>query len=782
MNKITGYRGGKSRPYFVAASMLWCLALLCFSTAAAQTSRDAPPGTITGIVTDQNARAIAGADVFLYSLPVLIAQTRTDNEGRFTLNTRGSTQGTIFITHNGFSAYELEWNSSANGGPFTIVLKPAMLSEEVVVSATRIESRVGETAASVAVVSREDLADTAAVTIDDALRQVTGFQLFRRTSSRVANPTTQGVSLRGLGASGASRALVLADGVPLNDPFGAWVYWGRVPRESIERIEVLRGGASSLYGSGALGGAINILTNEPDRPHLRFSTSYGTQNTAEASLFAGTEWKGWGLGLAAEGFRTDGYIPIEEGSRGPIDVAADSRRGTVDLRIGRKFTENANAFARGSIFREDRGNGTPAQTNRTYIRQFTTGGDASSQTFGTLAVRLYIASQVYDQTFSAIADDRASENLLRLQRVPAEVFGFSGQWSRAVGNDHTLVAGFEIREVRGTSDETVIAQGRSTSLVSSGGRQRTFAVFGEDIFRVTQNLSIIAKLRYDHWKNFAGHTTTRSLLVPGQVTETVFPDRTESAFSPQLSVLFQATSQFSLFASAYRAFRAPTLNELYRGFRVGDVLTLANEDLRAERLTGAEAGVNFRADRPNIEVRTTFFWSEVDQAVANRTLFVTPNLITRQRQNLGRTRSRGVEVDLDYRPHRKFILTGGYLLVDATVVEFPENPALVGRMIPQIPRHQFTFQARYTDPTRFDLGLQGRGSSGQFDDDQNLLPLDPYFTLDALASKRIKRNLEVFAAIENLFDQRYEVGRTPVTTVGPPRTFRAGIRLNFGTR
>src|ERR671929_131193 len=111
--------------------------------------------------------------------------------------------------------------------------------------------------------SRRRSWSTSAATLDDALRQVPGFTLFRRTGSRVANPTSQGVSLRGVGASGASRALVLADGIPLNDPFGGWVYWGRVPRASVERIEVLRGGASSLYGSSALGGVVNLITRRP---------------------------------------------------------------------------------------------------------------------------------------------------------------------------------------------------------------------------------------------------------------------------------------------------------------------------------------------------------------------------------------------------------------------------------------------------------------------------------------------------------------------------------------
>ena len=118
----------------------------------------------------------------------------------------------------------------------TLVASAALAqSETITVTATRTETRIGDTPASVVVLSREALQTTAAATTDDALRQVPGFTLFRRSGSRTANPTTQGVSLRGIGASGASRALVIDDGIPLNDPFGGWIYWGRVPRSAIER-------------------------------------------------------------------------------------------------------------------------------------------------------------------------------------------------------------------------------------------------------------------------------------------------------------------------------------------------------------------------------------------------------------------------------------------------------------------------------------------------------------------------------------------------------------------
>src|SRR4029078_13297747 len=110
-------------------------------------------------------------------------------------------------------------------------------------------------------VSNRELEVAGAQTLDDVLRQVPGFSLFRRSGSLTANPTAQGVSLRGVGASGASRALVLLDGVPLNSPFGGWVYWTRVPRVNIENVSVQNGASSSLYGSGALGGVVNITSD-----------------------------------------------------------------------------------------------------------------------------------------------------------------------------------------------------------------------------------------------------------------------------------------------------------------------------------------------------------------------------------------------------------------------------------------------------------------------------------------------------------------------------------------
>ncbi len=160
------------------------------------------------------------------------------------------------------------------------------------------------------------------------------------------------------------------------------------------------------------------------------------------------------------------------------------------------------------------------------------------------------------------------------------------------------------------------------------------------------------------------------------------------------------------------------------------------------------------------------------------TLQTTPALITRQRQNLGRTRSRGVELETEARLNQFWHLSAGYLFDDATVVRFPANTALEGLMIPQVPRHQATFQARYANPSIITIGFQGRASSAQFDDDQNLFRLGSYFTLDLFLSRRVAPGLEAFVAAENLFGQRYEIGKTPLITLGPPTLVRAGFRFS----
>jgi len=743
----------------------------------------APQGTkrVEGVVTDQNGAPISGAEVTFSGKAAPVTRA-TDAEGRFVFDAEGDS-AMLTIRARGFETASRVWKvTDQDSARVKITLNAERLSEQMTVTASRTETRVSDTAASVAMLSAEDLSTTSALTLDDALRQIPGFSLLRRSGSRTANPTSQGVSFRGVGPSGASRAVVLADGIPINDPFGGWVFWGRVPRESLSRIEVVQGGASSLYGTGALGGVINLIGRDARDSALSFETSYGNEQTPDVSLFAGGRLFQWAAQLSAEAFHTDGYVLVDEAERGRVDTKAGAEHKTLDLTLERLISDRGRIFLRGSLFDESRENGTPLQTNNTYIRQVSLGSDLQSTRAGSFSARVFALTEIYNQDFTSIAADRNSETLTRSQRVPAQEVGTLTQWSRAAGSRQTFVAGVDAREVRGASDELVFVAGRVTSSVGSGGRERTIGVFAQDMIRITPRWLLTLGVRGDRWRNYDALSSSRPLPAQTPVTNTRFADRIETAFSPRVSLLHKLTDNISLKVSGYRAFRAPTLNELYRSFRVGSVLTLANDKLRAERLTGGEAGASVEAFDKKLNVRGTFFWSEIIRPVANVTLTVTPALITRQRQNLGRTRSRGVEVEAEARITNTVNISGGYQFLDATVLKFPANTSLEGLLIPQVPRHLLTFQARYSNPRRLTVSFQGRAGGSQFDDDQNQFRLDRYFTLDAFASRSLGHGVEVFGALENLTGQRYDIGRTPLLTVGPPLLARIGVRFHLGSR
>jgi len=623
---------------------------------------------------------------------------------------------------------------------------PPAASETIVVTATQTKTRLSDTPTSVVVISREAIQTTAASTTDDALRQVPGFTLFRRSGSRSANPTSQGVSLRGVGASGASRALVLDDGIPLNDPFGGWIYWGRVPRLAIDRIEVVRGGASDLYGSGAMGGVVQFIRRTND--DVAFESSAGNEGTGTASLFAAMKRGDWSGSIDADFLTTSGYILVQPSQRGIVDVDADTRHTTLDAAL-----RYSSSFLRLSHYSESRNNGTPLQINDTSIRQIAAGTDFHTGA-GSLLLRGYDSDQDYHQTFSAISADRNSERLTVDQRVPSSGRGGSLQWFSTIGSN-VIVAGGDARQVKGASDELQFAavNGKITHADVSG-RQRNAAAYVEDVATLSPRITLSAGIRFDSWRNFDAQRNGAPLA-----------DRSDGAWSPRLTLLVHASDRVTFTASAYKSFRAPTLNELYRNFRVGNVQTLANESLGAEHLSAIELGVR------SGPMRLTMFSMSTDDTIANVTLSSTPALITRQRQNLGSSRSRGAELDFDQRLSTQWRVSAGYLFCDATVT----SGNLTGKRPPQVPRNTATMQLAFTPP-RGSAGIQARWSSMQFDDDINQFPLRSYAVADLFASYPIAPRLDATIAIENATNRRVEVSATPVLTLGTPRTVRVGVR------
>ena len=410
-------------------------------------------------------------------------------------------------------------------------------------------------------------------------------------------------------------------------------------------------------------------------------------------------------------------------------------------RCERKFGDRGAVFVRGSLFGESRHNGTPLQTNSTTIRELDLGGNWDGRELGAFELHAYASRQGLNQSFSSIAANRSSESLTRTQDVPAQQVGFSAQWQHALGTHQQLVAGLEESNTHGQTNEQGFFGGNPTTTSQGGGREVNWGAYVEDIIRITPNWLLTASGRVDHWQNFDAFAPPDPAKPVGAAA---LPDRSETFFSPRLALLHKLTRNVSLTASGYRAFRAPTLNELYRGFRAGNVFTEFNPNLRAERLTGAEGGAIVTGWNQRVMLRGNFFWNQITRPVANVTLTTTPSPDHTAAPEPGRhafARSgirsqRGVSAN-------SLMLSGGYEYTDATVTSFTVdpalaglNPSLVGLDVPQVPRHQFTFQATYTRPFIL-LAVQGRFGGNQFDDDQNTLLLRRYFVLDASASRSL---------------------------------------------
>jgi outer membrane receptor protein involved in Fe transport len=755
------------------------LATLLIFAAGIGRSQDAASFRVEGVVRDGSGAPVAGAEVTLTNGRFRASQA-TDREGRFQFDHLPVAAGTLAVKIDSFTPVQQSWDARAQRSqPVEIILTPQALTERLTVTATRTEQRISDSASSVTVLNQQDLATSGGLTLDDALGDIPGFMLYRRNGSLTANPTSLGVSLRGVGTSGASRALVISDGIPLTDPFGGWVYWDRVPTTSVGAVEVVEGGVSDLYGGDALGGVINVIPVHPNNSSLSLVTFYGDEQTPDASLTGSLRRGPWMAIVSSEGFYTDGYVAVLPPLQGSVDTPVASEHFDGQFTLQRRLSEPGRVFARGSIFEDARKNGTPLQNNDTRLRQIAVGADWQSAAAGALTFRAYGGPEDYDQSFSSVAANQNSETITDRQRVPSYQAGFSTQWTRTADAHQTLAAGFDGQEVRGASNELMYASGNISSAVGAGGRQRLWGFYGEDIVRMNTRWLITGGMRVDGWRNYDALSVTRPLSSAGPLQVTNFVARSEQAFSPRLSTVFRVQGNLAIRASIYRAFRPPTLNELYRNFRQGNTLTLANSGLTAEQLTGAETGASYSAWHERLSVRGTLFWSDVSDPIANVTLSTTSSLTTQQRQNLGETRSRGAEFDAEARLTNTVTLSGGWQYVDATVTRFSANTQLVGLLVPHVPRHNVSFQARYSRPHQVTVALQGSFVGSTFDNDQNTLLLNRYFLLDALASRPLGHGMEVFVAGENLTDQRYDVARTPFLTNGPPILFRAGFRLTI---
>ncbi|KAA6461233.1 TonB-dependent receptor [Acidobacteria bacterium AB60] len=749
--------------YSKAMSGVLCLAAITVPRVHAQN-----PVTLT--VEDSSGAAVSDAVV---EDPAGRVLGRSGADGR--VSVQCTKPCALRVQAPGFTAKTLEAQSDA-----IVYLDPQGVAEQVTITAYR--SPMGELQSPVITRQLDETAlqSTAGVTMDAQVRQLPGVELFRRSSSLVANPSSQGLSLRGLGSTSASRTLVTLDDVPLNDPVGGWIHWEEEPSLAVHSVEVVRGGASDLYGSSAIGGVVNVRLTRPTASLAELRSSYGGFGTWQESLLAQGFHGPWGGVVAADDLGTDGYIQEAPWQRGPVDIASNvhAQNGLV---LGEFDRRPVRIFARVSSFHENRANGTPYQINGTRLWRYATGGDWQGPHAGTGVLRVYGSTETFHQTFSSISNTpttanpgcsyRCGETPSRYAVIPDNEWGAAAHWNQPLTAGLLVLAGADVHDVRVWDREQTF--GATAALTQTDAHQRDSGLYGE-LMAVRGPWTLAASARGDWFQNYDARQLQKT-ATGWSPSATQPPHFDQRVFDPRLGVSRKIGEHWALSASAFRAFRAPTPSELYRSTQVGNQLTKPNGSLLSERATGWEAGV--ASERLWGTVRASWFDTQVNRPITAVTLNAHSSPILLMRENLGQIESRGISLDFDLLPRHWLAVDGGYQYAHATVTRGSQD---LGKWIPEVARNLATLNVRAFRPRLGSLSLQSRLSGRQFDDDANVNMLHGYFRLDAFASHDLGRHLQLFAAGENLLDRTIEVAKTPTTTLGTSQTARAGIMLRVG--
>ena len=762
----------RHRVHLARITGLWLCVLI--SAALAQSPRH-----LIGQAQDASGLPVQGATIFADG-PGGEVKAVSNPEGRFELDYPSTTGAlTIRATTRLMTSVPLQVSPAAAINQITLVLHPSAVTQQVSVTATRSSIEMPATANTLYVLSTNDLNSFPAIALDDKLRQQAGFELFRRSSSRVQNPTSQGISLRGLGSTAASRTLVLQDNVPMNDPFGGWIHWDEIPAEAVESVTIATGGGSDLYGSSALGGVIDVVPAHPTSALVNASAIGGGQDTSSIGARTDLGNTRWRQLLAADSYRTAGYIPTKPTLQGPVDVSANVHYQSARTETNRIFANSNRAFLIGNMLNEAHGNGTPIQTNATRLWRYIGGDDWSSSAnpAGSKAsgrARLFGSDEHYRQSFSAINAARSSETLTRLQQVRTQELGASSDAAFAL-SPVALVIGADARDIRATDNETPISSGVPNGIADTSSRQRFIGGFGE-MLASHHAWSAALSLRLDSVSNLDTQTITQPSSLP---QPTITPDRSEFIASPRLGIIRQISSNSAVHASVFRAFRSPTMNELYRTGQVGQETTQANSQLQSERATGWEIGATFATPSDALAVAGTYFWTEINRPISAVFVSSTTTSILDKRQNLGQIVSQGTELHLDIRPRKTLSATLGYQYAHAVVTRFSAQPALIGNWIPEVPRQSFTGQLRAARPRIGEVTLAARASGHAFDDSANTYVLSSFFSLDLSARHDFGPRWTASVILDNLLNQRPDVARTPILTLGSPFFAEGGLAFHW---
>ena len=639
----------------------------------------------------------------------------------------------------------------------------------IVVTGQGLEETPAAPAYDTQVLPREVLVTEPSGRIENALAQVAGLQQFRRSDSRSANPSAQGVTLRALGGNATSRALVLLDGVPMTDPFFGYVPFNALTPERLGEVAVTRGGGSGPFGAGALTGTIALTSAAPaDLAPFEGAALVNDRGETEVN---GTVAAPLGAGYAVASGRWDrgrGFFTTPADQRVPASVRAGYEDWSAQLRAAVPVTPDIELQARMLLYEDDRELRFEGARSRSEAQ------DASLRLVGRGRWQFDAIAYLQQRNFgNIVVSSTRFVPVLDQRNTPSTGAGGKLEVRPPVGGGHVLRLGADYRRADGELFENAISAftGRVTERRNAGGVNTDLGLFVEDDWTLGA-LTLTAGARADRYTIRDGFFAARD-GAGVLVEDTRYSDRAGWQASFRGGVLYRLTPKLRLRAAAYSGLRLPTLNELYRPFVVFPVVTQANADLRNERLRGAEAGADFESGAVSLSL--TAFANRLDDAIANVT--IGENL--RQRRNIDAIVARGLEASGDMRLGA-FSFGASLALTDAEARGSGPADALDGNRPAQTPRFAASGRLAYRPGERSLVALTLQHVGAQFEDDLETDRLPAYTTLGAYARLPLNGRLALVLRGENLTDETIVTRNSGGSIdLGVPRTVWAGVSLGL---
>ena len=738
--------------------------------------------SFSGIVVDFRGGSIGGAHVSLApQRGSKLVETTTDSSGHFQFSDLESGEYSLVIGANGFQTLTKPVVVSQNANQdttYTLQISFAQTSVDVVVTASRLAQPIEDVPASVSIVTREQIEQTPARTIDDVLRRVPSVDL-PLASTNEQHPTDTIVSMRGL--SGI-RSLVLLDGVPINDPFFGFIQWSEAPVEAIDRVEVVRGGGATLWGNNAMGGVINILTKPINKTELVVDAAGGSRGTYRSNVHAALAGKRYGLGIDAGTSHSDGYIEQVKDSRGPITVPTSFSADTVALFGDVNLGHNLRASTRISHYDNAQNFLTRLQTNGEGAWRYTGALHWNPKDTDSLDLNVFHSDERFTTSNTGTPDGfdpTQAEYVQNSHRTLVSNLGASLMWTHMFsGVLRSVSAGGDYQGIRGSDAAAIYDQSNTYLRTDLGsGNQRFAGGFMQADLRPMERLQMLFSIRYQDFYSYNGLDNS-----PGGLGTSV-PARHDGDVDPRFSVRYQLPHGFALRGAVYRAFRAPTLDNLYRAASVPGYILYGNASLAPETLNGGEVGFDF--NKGPVRFQATAYDSRISKLITYRNLSANtlpPGFDQGARLiNAGSARSRGFEAELNWRIAPTFSTVLGYTYADSVVTSNPEDPASLGVQQPGIPKNRVSAGVNWTAFHGIKVSPHLRYLSRTSGDPDAVYQTDVHLVADLAITAPLKKGLDGFVQIENLLDRRY-IGTNDGFTAplyGRPFTAIVGIRLKL---